>query len=295
MSATVAPPPVEGPSGLPAVEVLDDVDRWSLQRLLERHPYAACVLAARIAAAGSLHPARLGGEVLGVRDPRTRQILACCFVGGSVVPVGGDVRALAALGRAVGSRQRRATELVGEADTLAALWAQVAPAWGPPRADRWRQPLLVLDRAPRVRPDPGVRAAVPADLDTYVPAAAAMFAGELGVSPYATGGEAAYRARVAAVVAAGRAFVRTDRRGRVLFKAEIGAVSADTAQIQGVWVDPEFRGQGLGAAGVAAVVVEGLRIAPAVSLYVNDYNHAARRVYARLGFAEVGTLATILY
>jgi uncharacterized protein len=81
----------------------------------------------------------------------------------------------------------------------------------------------------------------------------------------------------------------------VLFKAEIGAVSADTAQVQGVWVDPAFRGRGLGAAGVAAVVAQGLRLAPAVSLYVNDFNHAARRVYARLGFAEVGTLATILF
>ena len=295
MSATVAPPSVDGVGGLPAVEVLDDADRWSLQRLLERHPYAACVLSARIAAAGSLDPQRLGGELLGVRSPDTHQISAVCFVGGSVVPVGGDERDVAALGRAVASRQRRATELVGEATTLAVLWAQIAPAWGPPRADRWHQPLLVLDRPARVRPDPQVRTAVPADLDTYVPAAAAMFSGELGVSPYAAGGEAAYRARVAAVVAAGRAFVRTDATGRVLFKAEIGAVSADTAQVQGVWVDPAFRGHGLGAAGVAAVVAEGLRLAPAVSLYVNDYNHAARRVYARLGFAEVGTLATVLF
>ena len=295
MSATALPPSVDGVGGLPAVEVLDDVDRWSLQRLLERHPFVACVLSARIAAAGSLHPGRLGGEVLAVRGADHHQIRAACFVGGSVVPVGGDDRDMTALGRAVAAKPRRATELVGEAETLAALWAQVAPVWGPPRADRWCQPLLVLDRPARVRADPGVRPAVPADLDTYVPAAAAMFTGELGVSPYAAGGEAAYRARVAAVVAAGRAFVRTDGAGRVLFKAEIGAVSADTAQVQGVWVDPAFRGHGLGAAGVAAVVAEGLRLAPAVSLYVNDYNHAARSVYARLGFAEVGTLATVLF
>lgn len=295
MSATVAPPPTGGVGDLPAVELLDDIDRWSLQRLLERHPFVACVLSARVAAAGSLHPARLGGELLGVRDRSSRHIRTACFVGGSVVPVGTDLRDLTALGRVVAGRARRATELVGEATALAAFWAPLDPVWGPARAERWNQPLLVLDRPARLAPDPYVRPAVPADLDTYVPAAAAMFAGELGVSPYAAGGEAAYRARVAGVVAAGRAFVRTDAAGRVLFKAEIGAVSTDTAQVQGVWVDPAHRGRGLGAAGVAAVVAQGLRLAPAVSLYVNDFNHAARRVYARLGFAEVGTLATVLF
>jgi predicted GNAT family acetyltransferase len=32
-----------------------------------------------------------------------------------------------------------------------------------------------------------------------------------------------------------------------------------------------------------------------VSLYVNDYNTAARRVYDRVGFHDVGLLATVLF
>lgn len=294
MSTTAVPPSVAD-GDLPAVEVLGDVDRWSVQRLFERHPYSACMLAARLEAAGSLHPARFGGELLGTRDPLTHQVRAACFVGGSVVPVGSGAADVAALGRAVGARPRRASELVGESDTLRRLWAEVGPHWGPARTHRWSQPLLVLDRPARVAPDPQVRPAVPADLDVYVPAAAAMFTDELGVSPYAAGGEAAYRSRVAAVVQAGRAFVRLDRSGRVVFKAEIGAVSADTAQVQGVWVAPAWRRRGIGAAGVAAVVAAGLALAPAVSLYVNDFNHAARALYARLGFTEVGALATVLF
>ena len=52
---------------------------------------------------------------------------------------------------------------------------------------------------------------------------------------------------------------------------------------------PDYRGRGLAVAGMAAVVRDALRrVAPTVSLYVNDYNHPARRVYERCGFKQVG-------
>jgi predicted GNAT family acetyltransferase len=47
---------------------------------------------------------------------------------------------------------------------------------------------------------------------------------------------------------------------------------------------------------MAAVVELALRdIAPVVSLYVNDYNAAARSAYRRVGFREVGEFATVLF
>ena len=36
-------------------------------------------------------------------------------------------------------------------------------------------------------------------------------------------------------------------------------------------------------------------VAPVVSLYVNGYNTRAVRAYQRVGFATVGTYATILF
>jgi predicted GNAT family acetyltransferase len=59
-------------------------------------------------------------------------------------------------------------------------------------------------------------------------------------------------------------------------------------------VHPEWRGAGLGARGtamLAAVIVGSGRIA---SLYVNNFNTVARAAYARVGFEEVGTFATVL-
>jgi predicted GNAT family acetyltransferase len=61
-------------------------------------------------------------------------------------------------------------------------------------------------------------------------------------------------------------------------------------------VDPALRGRGLSVAGMAAVVLACLdSVAPAVSLYVNDFNTPARRSYETVGFREVGTFMSVLF
>jgi predicted GNAT family acetyltransferase len=143
--------------------------------------------------------------------------------------------------------------------------------------------------------DPLVRAVRPDELDTVLPACVAMFTEEVGVSPSVGDGGATYRARVAELIAAGRAFARIES-GRVVFKAEVGSVTDRACQLQGVWVDPQLRGRGLSVGGMAAVVQACLRdIAPTVSLYVNDYNAAARATYRRVGFQDAGTFMSVLF
>ena len=63
-----------------------------------------------------------------------------------------------------------------------------------------------------------------------------------------------------------------------------------------MWVDPERRGEGLATAGMAAVVRLALRdVAPVVSLYVNEHNVAARRVYAAVGFEQTAEFTTVMF
>ena len=38
-----------------------------------------------------------------------------------------------------------------------------------------------------------------------------------------------------------------------------------------------------------------LEVAPAVSLYVNGHNHAARAAYEKAGFEQVGTFSTLMF
>ena len=127
-----------------------------------------------------------------------------------------------------------------------------------------------------------------------MPACVAMFTEEVGVSPMAGDGGAAYRARVSELIRAGRAFARIEN-GRVIFKAEIGSVTPHACQVQGVWVDPERRGRAWPRPAWPSVVREAQRsIAPVVSLYVNDFNAPARAAYRRTGFAQVGTFMSVL-
>jgi len=117
---------------------------------------------------------------------------------------------------------------------------------------------------------------------------------EVGVDPRLGDGGVGYRARVAEQIASGRAFARFED-GEVVFKAEIGALSSRVGQIQGVWVRPDRRGCGLGAAGTAAVVDRLIAMSRVASLYVNGYNSPARAAYARVGFSQIASFATVLF
>jgi predicted GNAT family acetyltransferase len=175
------------------------------------------------------------------------------------------------------------------------LWRLLEPSWGPARDVRANQPLMAIDTDPDVEPDPAVRRVELHEVDVLMPACVAMFTEEVGVSPLVGDGGALYRSRVEELVRLGRAYARIED-GAVLFKAEIGAATSESCQVQSVWVHPSLRGHGLGAAGTAAVVQHArAAVAPVVSLYVNDYNLAARRAYERVGFRQVGTFASVLF
>jgi predicted GNAT family acetyltransferase len=276
--------------------LLDDADLAPVRRLLDRDPYVNAVISARLDAAGSIVPRLLGGELAGVEDPEEPgSIESLCFSGGNLLPAGGRPATWEQLGVYLGERRRTCTSVTGRAEAIEVLWPTLARYWGPARLMRPNQPLLVVDHAAGVAPDPDVRAATIDDLERYIPAATAMFAEELLIDPFGGSARTSLRSRLAELIGGGRAFVRLDRRGQVAFKAEIGAVSRATCQIQGVWVRPDLRGRGLATAAVSAVVEAGLRLAPTVSLYVNDFNLPARAVYDRLGMTQVATLSTVMF
>ena len=75
----------------------------------------------------------------------------------------------------------------------------------------------------------------------------------------------------------------------------MACATPDAAQIQGVWVPPHRRGEGLAVGGMAAVVsLVRDRISPAVSLYVNEWN-APAAAYESVGFRETARFATVMF
>ena len=275
-----------------ALRVLRPDDLPEVLDVLDRDPVADVFVASRVQAVG-LDPRRLGGEMWGhVVDGRVE---ALCHAAANLVPVQAGPEAARAFADRARRQGRRCASIVGDRDAVATMWAELEPVWGPARDVRDDQPLMVIDRPPSVEPDPLVRRVGIEDLDVLVPACVAMFTEEVGVSPVAADGGASYRARVAELIRSGRAFARIED-GRVVFKAEVGSATHAACQVQGVWVPPELRGRGLSAPGMAAVAVQAMAdIAPVVSLYVNDYNHAARRMYAALGMRQVSVLKTVLF
>ncbi|MGH8919991.1 MAG: GNAT family N-acetyltransferase, partial [Actinomycetes bacterium] len=214
--------------------------------------------------------------------------------GPNLVPLRGGRAAISAFADRAAGRARSCSSMVGPADQVLELWSKLRGPWGPAREERPNQPLMELAEKPLVPVDPLVRPVRPDELDRYLPAAVAMFTEEVGVDPCLPDGGAGYRARVAELIAAGRAFARFEG-AKVVFKAEIGAMSSTVGQIQGVWVHPSHRGQGLAAGGTAAVVERLQRMGRIASLYVNAFNLPARAAYDRVGFTQVGSFATVLF
>jgi predicted GNAT family acetyltransferase len=274
------------------IRQLGESERATVERILDLDPYAGAQIAERVAAHG-LNWWRSDGRIYGYGTGR--RIESLCWSGAHLVPVCTTPAAVSAYADLLGAEPRICSSIIGRADAVLDLWERLGGHWGPARDVRPHQPLLVADREAPIEPDPEVRLVQPAEIDQLFPAAVAMYTEEVGVSPLLDDGGRGYKRRIAELVRSRRAYARFVG-DRVVFKAELAIVTRRTTQVQGVWVDPEFRGRGLAASAMAAVLRDALRrVAPTVSLYVNDYNAPARRVYARCGFVPNGSFATVLF
>jgi predicted GNAT family acetyltransferase len=275
-----------------SLRLMTDHDRDEVLATCDRDVVSNVFVASRIRHAG-LDPRRLGAQVWGYYE--AGQLASLCYSGANLVPIEATPAAIAAFAERARAQGRRCSSIVGRADAVTPLWGMLASSWGRPRDVRAAQPVMTITGPPEVAADPLVKTVRPDQLSVMMPACVAMFTEEVGISPIGPDGGVAYRARVSELIRAGRSFARIED-GRVLFKAEIGAITPQACQVQGVWVPPEVRGRGLAVGGMAAVVKTALAtLAPVVTLYVNDYNAPARAAYRRVGFTQTGTFMSVLF
>lgn len=278
-----------------SVRVLASVDLEAALAVCDRDPVANVFVAARLLGHGMARNA--GGELWGYYD--AGGLTSLCWSGANLVPVQATVDAADAFAARARRHGRHCSSIVGPAEPVLQMWSRLASTWGYVRDVRADQPLMAISGPPRGPVDPGVRPARLDELDEVVPACVAMFTEEVGYSPTSSDGGSLYRSQVSTLVMAGRSLVRIEQTpaGReVVFKAELGSVTSRAVQVQGVWVNPAWRGRGIAAPAMAAVVEYCRRtIAPVTTLYVNSYNTRAVHVYERVGFERVGTFATVLF
>lgn len=279
--------------------VLGDVDLTAALAVCARDAVGSVLATARLEQAVGRSLRAAGGTLWGYEEGG--ELLAVCYAGANMVPVvpvddpqvvSRALDAFAGLARGQG---RRCSSIVGPAEAVLGLWGRLRYFWPAAREVREDQPSMVIEHAPLITADSRVRRSRPEEFDIVLPACVRMFTEEVGYSPV-SGPGGPYETRVHSLIAQGRSFVRVDQPGDVVFKAELGAVAGGVAQVQGVWVTPDRRGERLSEAGMAAVVqIARGEVAPLVSLYVNSYNARALATYRAVGFRQVGTYATVLF
>ncbi|MCP8998814.1 GNAT family N-acetyltransferase [Pseudarthrobacter sp. RMG13] len=275
-----------------SVRTLAGADTAALRRLASQDPVANVFILAHLRAAGSAAPTAGGAGVLGVFDDGI--LVGACWAGANLVPVQLDPEFAGLVAAAASNSGRRFASAFGPADAVLALHAGLAALGHAAHEVRDEQPLMTLCGPPSVEPNADLGLGRLADFDRILPACAAMFEEEVGYSPF-LGGKEFYSRRVEGLIRQGHSLAHVNDSGDVVFKAELGAVTADVTQIQGVWMNPGYRGQGLSAGYMAAVVEKARTLAPVTSLYVNGFNLRARSTYERVGFRQVGTFATVLF
>jgi len=269
---------------------LGPADLPLLRSLIARDPLVNLFVEYRVEAT-QLQPRWLGGNIWGYFE--NGELVSACHAAANLVPIEATPESIDVFADHALWTGTNCSSIVGLDHSVLSLWERLEPQWGPARSPRPVQPFMVMDHDSALEPDPRVRRVVMDEFDVLYPACVAMFTEEVGLDPEGTS-KTGYRARIAQLISQGWSFAIIED-DEVLFKAEIGAATAQGCQIQGVYVRPDLRGQGVAVHAMAAVVQQARSfVAPAITLYVNDHNVAARRTYDRVGFRQTATFATIL-
>lgn len=252
------------------------------------------------------------GTLLGAENfARPTRLVGAFWLGSNCMPLVIPEEHREAVADTVARSGKTVASIFGLAADVMPLWKLVEPRMPKPLSVRARQPLLYLDPAHTLSSyiqadlsrsalqappldSSGVRWARTSDKRSLLKASVSMFTEEVGYDPM-TRDAYGYARRVEDLIRTGRSVVATNTDGVVVFKADVGLAHADQCQVQGVWLHPAYRALHLSEP-LLGQAFELMRTRfPHISLYVNDYNERARKLYAGLGMEQVGIFATVLF
>lgn len=274
------------------IRSLQAKDLRALQEILQRNKIINVVPIAHLETRARHYLRSPIDDFVGLFDNGILQ--SAVLTGANLMPINIQPEDISPFAESLRGLGRRCSSIVGPSQQVLPLWSALEPTWGSAREIRHSQPYLSIANYSKIEIDENVRYSTRMDLDILFPACVDMFTQEVGVSPILHG-SAAYRSRVSEIISQRHSFIRNSG-DEVVFKAEVGVVSSDVAQIQGVWVNPKFRGQNLAASAMSAVVKYVIDdIAPVATLYVNSFNRPALATYLKTGFVQVDNFTTVLF
>lgn len=179
----------------------------------------------------------------------------------------------------------------GEQEKVESFWCYYAES---ERAGRLLCRELLLQRqTPPTGFEPlrALRQATPADQEQIVGVNASMLSEESGIDPLQKDA-AGFRKRIARRIEQGRIWVLIEN-GDLIFKTDIIAQTPQAAYVEGVYVNPEKRGQGYGLRCISQLTEYLLTRSQTVCLTVNEKLSGTLAFYDRVGYEVCSRYDTI--
>jgi ribosomal protein S18 acetylase RimI-like enzyme len=172
--------------------------------------------------------------------------------------------------------------IMGESDRIECFWREYESS-GQDMRLACREFLFEL-RSPQrgLEEVDGFRAATLPDLELVMPAQGQMAFEESGINPIDSDPEG-FRARCARRIQQGRTWVVVEN-GTLIFKADLISETDDVAYIEGVWVNPERRGNKLGLRCMSQLSDLLFKNKKSICLLVNERNTSAHDFYRKAGY-----------
>lgn len=277
---------------LRAIEVstvrLTDKDETEVLTFLAQRPLHTITMVGFINDNGLVSPLNRG-TFYGCRN-RKGHIEGIALIGHATLMETTTARALEALSE-VAQTCTNAHMIMGEKQRIEDFWNYYAKA-GQEMRLACRELLFELRWPTEVNQQTsGLRLATLADLELVMPAHAELALAESGVNPMEKDPQG-FRQRYARRIEQGRTWVRVEN-GELTFKADVISETPEVTYLEGVWVNPRLRGQGLGLSCMSQLAGSLLSHTQSVCLFVNETNTAARLFYKRAGYKMRGIYDTI--
>jgi ribosomal protein S18 acetylase RimI-like enzyme len=178
--------------------------------------------------------------------------------------------------------------IMGEEARVERFWRHFPGARNVPH--RLGRELLFEQRATTLEPEcasprmvDGLRLATLADLHLVMTTHARMACEELGFADPIIADPKGFPDRCARRIRQRRVWLLIEN-GSVVFKADVVANTPDAIYLEGVYVNPEKRGQGFGLSCLTQLIRDLLKRAASICVLVNDRNLKAQNFYRRAGF-----------
>jgi ribosomal protein S18 acetylase RimI-like enzyme len=139
----------------------------------------------------------------------------------------------------------------------------------------------------------GLRRAAIEDLELIMPVQAQLAFDESQINPLERD-PVGFRTRCARRITRGRTWVWIEN-GRLIFKADILNETPEVTYLEGVWVNPQERGKGLGLRCMSQLSRTLLRRTKSITLFVNENNQKALDFYREAGYETKGCYDTIFF